>query len=577
MALAILCDVKPWLLCTLLASSACQDAPVGERPHVVLLTIDTIRPDALGCYGGPAGVSPHLDRLAEESVVYTQARTTAPITVPAHSSMLTGLYPPRHRVRDNGGTPLPAAAETLAEVAAEAGYETAAFVAARVLNSSIGMDQGFGVFNEPPRPRVVGHHYARRPAVEVVDAALSWLGRHDEQRPFFVWLHFFDPHQPNQPAPEFLRQANGNTYHGEVAGMDAQIGRFFDVLRARGWMDTTVVLAVGDHGEAFGEHGEDTHGAYCYDSTLRVPFLVRHPDGERAGERSSETVSVADVFPTLAEAMGVRVGAVDGQSLWSERAGAERGVYVESYYGHTQYGWSPIAGWVQGGKKYLHSSAPELYDLGADPAEANAILGDVEPFKRAIEKMVARPALAVEGAAAGEERLEELASLGYATGGSGGTAELPHPLADTGLPSPVDSRPEQALIDRASELAQTGGQPEAIRIYRRILADNPRNPSALQELSFLLLNAGRHQEAIPVLRKRLVIPPERGITHAKLGSSLEAIGKLPEAIVHLQRAVELAPSHQMMHEHLIRLLRRTGRAAEARPYIERLNALKQNP
>jgi arylsulfatase A-like enzyme len=547
-------------------------------PHVVLLTIDTIRPDALGCYGGPVGVSPHLDALAEESVIYTAARTTAPITAPAHSSMLTGLYPPRHRVRDNGGTPLPDSALTLAELAREAGYETAAFVAARVLNRATGLDQGFETYDEPPRPQVVGHHYARRPAVEVVNAALAWLEPRGPERPFLLWLHFFDPHQPSQPAPEFLRQANGDPYHGEVAGMDAQIGRFLGALRSRGLMDETVVLVVGDHGEAFGEHGEETHGAYCYDSTLRVPFLVRHPDGRRAGERSDETVSVADVFPTLVEAMGLAPeDGVDGRSLWRGPVEAGRGVYVESYYGYTQYGWSPIAGWVQGGRKYLHSSAPELYDLVRDPTEQANLDDDVEPFRRAIEKVAARPALESSAPAAGEERLEELAALGYATGGSGGETELPHPLAETGRPSPVDSRPEQELIDRASALAQTGGQAEAIRIYRQILADNPANPTALQELSFLLLGAARYQEAISVLKRRLEIPPERGITHAKLGSCYEAVGRLEEAIVHLRRAVELAPNHVRMHEHLIGLLQRNGRAAEAQPYVARLKELKSNP
>jgi len=571
--------VRPLPLSTLLFTAACGSAVPTEAPtHVVLLTIDTIRPDALGCYGGPAGVSPHLDRLARESVLYTAARTTAPITVPAHSSMLTGLYPPRHGVRDNGGTPLPAAARTLAEHAREAGYDTAAFVAARVLNRSVGLDQGFDVYDEPAPPEVVGHHYERRPASEVVDAALAWLEGRTGERPFFLWLHFFDPHQPSQPAPEFLRQAGGNPYHGEVAGMDAEIGRLFGALRGKGLMETTAVLAVGDHGEAFGEHGEATHGAYCYDSTLRVPLLVRRPDGRRAGERSGETVTVADVFPTLLEAMGLEPGdQLDGQSLWSAGVGPERGVYVESYYGHTQYGWSPIAGWVQGRRKYLHSSAPELYDLRLDPTEANPIEGDTEPFRRAIRAMAARPALTTSAPAAGEERLEELARLGYATGGSGAASELPHPLADTGRPSPVESRSEQALIDRASTLAQTGGTLEAIGLYRQILAQNPDNPTALQELSFLLIGAGRLREAVPVLLQRLEIPPERGLTHAKLGSCYEGLGQLGRAVEQLERAVQLAPGHVRMHEHLIRLLHRAGRGRDAQPYVERLTELKKSP
>ncbi len=565
-------------LVLVLALATCGRGSASAPASCVLLTIDTIRPDALGCYGGPAELTPHLDALARESVLYTEARTTAPITAPAHASMLTGLYPPRHGVRDNGGTPLSETARTLAELAREAGFETAAVVAARVLNRSVGLDQGFDLYDEPPRPRVVGHHYARRTASEVVDAALAWLRQRDPERPFLLWLHFFDPHQPSQPAPEFLRRANGDPYHGEVAGMDAQIGRFLDALRSRGLLEATTVIAVGDHGEAFGEHGEETHGAYCYDSTLRVPLLVRHPDGRRAGERSSETVSVADVFPTLAEAMGLATGSEhDGRSLWRGRIEAGRGVYVESYYGHTQYGWSPIAGWVQNGMKYLHSSAPELYDLARDPEETAPVAGDVEPFVRAIAAAAARPALERAARTADENRLEELASLGYATGGAGGDHALPHPLADSDRPSPVESRPEQALIDRASALAQTGGEAQAIRVYRDILKDNPQNPTALQELSFLLIGAGRFHEAVPVLQGRLEIPPERGLTHAKLGSCLENIDDLQGAVRHLARAVELAPEHVQMHEHLFRLLRRSGRTAEAQAVLERLNELKEGP
>ncbi len=563
------------VLLPLLALVACTRAPERVPLSAVLLTIDTIRPDALGCYGGPEGITPHLDALALESVLYTQARTTAPITAPAHASMLTGLYPLRHGVRDNAGTPLPPSARTLAELAGEAGFETAAFVAARVLNRSVGLAQGFELYDEPPRPRFVEHHYARRPASEVVDEALAWLQRRDPERPFLLWLHFFDPHRPYKPSAEFLRQAHGNPYHGEVAAMDAQIGRFLDALRERGLLERTAVVAVGDHGEAFGEHGEETHGAYCYDSTLLVPLLVRHPDGRRAGERSSETVSVADVFPTLVDALGLAAGSEhDARSLWRGRIEAGRGVYVESYYGYMQYGRSPIAGWVQGGKKYLHSSAPELYDLARDPDEATPVEGAVESFVRAIGAAAARPALEAPAPAADENRLEELAGFGYATAGAGGDHELPHPLADSNRLSPIESRPEQALIDRAGTLVQTGGGAEAIRIYREILEGNPENPTALQELSHLLIVAERFPEAIPVLRSRLKIPPERGITHAKLGACLESTDDLEGAVRHLRRAVELEPRHVMMHEHLFQLLRRSGQAAEAQAVRKRLRELK---
>ena len=546
-----------------------------DTPNALLITIDTIRPDALGCYGGPAQVSPVLDKLASQSVQYLNARTTVPITVPAHASMLTGLYPLRHRLRDNSTGRLPDSAHTLAELARERGFQTAAFIAARVLNHHVGLDQGFELYDEPARPERMGHHIPRRPAAEVTALAGDWLAQRDPERPFLIWLHFYDPHQPLEPEPEFLEQAGGNAYHGEVAGMDHQIGQFLAQID----LDETLVIVVGDHGEAFGDHGEQTHGTYCYESTLRVPFLIRYPDGTQAGKRSQETVSVVDVFPTLVDALGLDLPhKVDGESLWRREVSKDRGVYFESYYGWRHYGWSPLAGWAKGSLKYLHSSDPELYDLEQDPREASNLAAgmqpEIQPFRQAIQQLAALPALTLESESAGENQLQELAQLGYATGGSG-DGEVPHPLDSTQLPSPTETRAEQVLIDRGSLLAQTGKEPEAVDVYREILTRNPRNLTALQELSFLLIGLGKHEEALPILFARLALPPERGLTHAKVGTCLEARGDVEGAIRHLKLAVKLEPEHPRMLQHLLRLLGQQGRREEAAPYLRRLMEMQE--
>ena len=576
MGSAILCRMRarvPLMLFALFTSCGTTALP-PDAPNALLITIDTIRPDALGCYGGPPEVSPVLDELASQSVQYMNARTTVPITVPAHASMLTGLYPLRHRLRDNSSGRLPDSAHTLAELARERGFQTAAFVAARVLEHRVGLDQGFEVYDEPPRPDRIGHHIARRSAAEITASASDWMNQRDPERPFLLWLHFYDPHQPFEPEPEFLEQASGNLYHAEVAGMDHQIGRFLAQID----LDETLVIVVGDHGEAFGDHGEQTHGTYCYESTLRVPFLIRYPDGTQAGEQSQETVSVVDVFPTLVDALGLASPQkVDGESLWRRKVSADRGVYFESFYGWRHYGWSPLAGWARGTLKYLHSSNPELYDLELDPQEqSNLAAGtrhEIQPFREAIRQLAALPALTLESESPDEGHLRELAQLGYATGGSGDW-DAPHPLDSSQLPGPIETRAEQELIDRGSLLAQTGREQEAVDVYREILQRNPRNLTALQELSYLLIGLDQHAEALPILLERLALPPERGLTHAKLGTCLEAAGDVEGAIRHLKLAVKLEPEHLRMLQHLVRLLGQQGRRQEAAPYLRRLMELR---
>ncbi|MCB9914602.1 MAG: sulfatase [Planctomycetes bacterium] len=375
----------------------------------MLVTLDTTNPGALGCYSGRAGLTPHLDALAAEGVLYENARSVAPLTLPSHASMMTGLWPPRHTLRDNGLRALPESAETLAEAARARGYQTAACVAAVVLGESYGLDQGFDVYDAPHGAGPGHGHVLERSSAEVTAAALRWLDGRDRARPFFLWVHYFDAHAPYDPAPEFLARAQAlgearfPAYLGEVAQVDDAVGALLARLRAEGLLEHTLVAVVGDHGESLGRHGEPTHSLLAYDATIRVPLLLRYPDGYRAGERSAEFVSVADVAPTLLEALDLAPGgALDGRSLYRRAVPPGRGVYFESSYGWLNYGWSPLSGWASAEGTYLHSSAPELFPgpagtrgeerWAAEPALAARLLA-------ALEAATAGPALADDGAA----------------------------------------------------------------------------------------------------------------------------------------------------------------------------------
>jgi arylsulfatase A-like enzyme len=283
-----------WWLVLVVASTACAGTSRPAPPNVLLVTIDTWRADRLG-----TGVSPHLDRLARSAIRFTAARTAAPLTLPSHTTILTGLLPPAHGVRENGIDVLSDAHPTIARLLRNAGYRTAAFVGAYVLDRRFGLSAGFDTYDDriPRDPAATERLEAERPASAVVDAALTWLNQPptDQPPPFFVWLHLYDPHAPYSPPPDF-RGRTASPYDDEIAYADAQAGRLLEWLRAHQTAAGTLTIVVGDHGEGLGDHGERTHGMLLYDSTLRVPMIVAAP-GQREGVRA-DAVSLADVAPT---------------------------------------------------------------------------------------------------------------------------------------------------------------------------------------------------------------------------------------------------------------------------------------
>ncbi len=534
----------------------------------LLITLDTVRWDALSTTGAPPGLTPELDALARESVQFLWARTTAPLTAPAHASMLTGLYPPRHGVRDNGSARLPTEAETLAERLRAAGLSTAAFVAAAVLDASVGLDQGFETYDGVERfAEQEGVHFARRDAAQVVDAALAWLAAQPPERPFFLWVHLFDAHAPYEPPPEFLQRAGGHAYLGEVAYVDHHVGRLRAALRSTGREDETLVVVVADHGEGLDQHGELTHASFAYDSTIRVPLLVRHPDGRGAGTRSDRIVSVVDVYPTVLRALGLETRgttatALDGRDLLGAELAPDRGVYFETYYGFVHFGWSPLAGWADAAGKYLHSSAPLFYRPASDPHENRNLFEQepdaARPYRRALEAVGTWTALTAERTAdhAGPG-VEELRALGY---GSSGDASEPLPAATcpTGLPARHERLEEYALYLRARSLAESREDARACELLREILVDNPRNLYALDQLGASLARLEHWDEVVETLTRRLGLGPGQASTHVNLGFALESLGSLDEAEAHYVRALELDPGHPTAAANLARLREPAG-------------------
>jgi arylsulfatase A-like enzyme len=552
-----------------LAAAGCGEAQrAPPLDNAILITLDTTRADALACYGGPEAVAPNLAALARESRVYEQARTVVPLTLPAHASMLTGLTPLRHLVRDNSLDALPQSADTLAERARERGLATAAFVSAVVLDRVYGTDQGFDVYDQPSRTLAqTTSHAGERGADATVAAARAWLAARDRSRGFLVWIHLFDAHAPYAPSAASLAQAGGNAYLGEVAAMDRALGGLLDELRSDGTLDRTLVVLTADHGESLGEHGEATHGAYCYDATLRVPLLVRDPARAAHGEREAAPVSVVDIAPTIAEALDLRAFDCDGTSLFRRAAPPSRRLYFESYYGYLSYGWSPLSGCFDERAKYIHSSQPELYDLVADPRELRDLAAeranDSPRYREGIAAAAARPALArAESDQVDAAMLERLRAVGY-TGGGAHAHALPGPLDPSELPSPRTRVDELARTLDAQGLSDLGRHAEAVDALRPIAAANPRNYVALERLGNALVLLGRHAEAVAPLEALCANGPQWAGAHYNLGVALYSSGQQDRGLDHFRRAIALDPGHVQALDALAKVLEARGARAEA--------------
>lgn len=426
----------PALLLVVTGLAAACRIPLVRPSGLVMITLDTTRADRLPPYGFVGVATPAIDRLATEGVVFDNVESVAPLTLPAHASIFTGLYPQHHGVRDNVAPPLDPAHRTLAQILHTRGFRTAAFVGSMVLGRDRGLASGFEVYNDggradsaPPR---------RRPASDVVDDACAWI-RDIDDAPFFLWVHLYDAHA-SQTLPLEYRRAYGDNYEGAIAYMDTQIARLLDAMRQQHLLARSAIVVAGDHGESLGEHGEREHGIFVYEGATHVPLIV-HGAGVTA-KRVNTVTSLVDVLPTVLDLLGITLpGIIDGRSLAPALRGVavpDRTVYAESMY-PKRFGWAPLRMIRDGNLKYIDAPRPELYDLRTDSweqrnlaaarpatvADMRAQLAVLAAETRA--EQTARPALE-------PETLRGLAALGYVSPGRAAVAIPP----DDGGADPKD-------------------------------------------------------------------------------------------------------------------------------------------
>ena len=467
-------------------------APDGTP--VVLISVDTLRSDRLPAYGYDGVETPAIDSLRRDGVLFERAYTHVPLTLPAHTSLLTGVLPPIHGVRDNlGYTVDPSRAPPLQQTLKEAGYATGAGVSAFVLRRETGIDAGFDFYEDRidvgSMPGQTGVQSIQRRGRETVNAIVPWL-RTAADEAFFLFVHIFEPHTPYEPPPEFAARFP-SLYDGEVAAADEAVGVLLDELRSLGVYGKALIVFLSDHGEGLGDHGEDEHGLFLYRSTLQVPLIIKLPESERAGEAVSEPVQLIDVYPTLVTALGLPPGQdLQGVSLL-HRSRPDVGaypIYSETVFPRLHFGWSDLAAVIVGRHHFIEAPQPELYDLLEDPDEAHNLV-DSEPSLQnelratlsAFDRDMESPAVT------DEETRQRLAALGY-VGGAAVTDE--DVLAD-----PKEKVETLTHIQDAYRLYAEGNFEAAVVAYQKIVEENPKIEDAWDYLALSQLGLDRPEAA----------------------------------------------------------------------------------
>jgi choline-sulfatase len=585
-------------LAALLLAACSRGAGPGTPRNLVLITLDTVRADHLGCYGDVAAETPALDRLAREGVRFAQASSAVPLTLPSHSSILSGLVPPHHGLRNNGAGVFPEGTATLATVLQAQGWRTGAFVGAFVLDHRFGLARGFDVYDDDiERDPSVGESLeAERPGSVVMDRALAWLnGAHETggetkgpARPFFLWVHLYDAHAPYTPPSPWRERHPGRPYDGEIAAVDAQVGRLMAELERRGLAAGTVVAVAADHGEGLGEHGELTHGLLLYEPTLRVPLLVRAP-GVAAGQVVETPVSLVDVAPTLAGLLGTRLpapaaGRLDGNDLSAAlRAGREPApadLYAETQY-PAVFGWSPLAALRRRNLKYIAAPRPELYDLARDPGETKNVAADAATrtgFAARLATIEAGAVQAPRGNAVDADARARLASLGYVSGTSGTASAAPaaRPAAGADAPDPERLVDLFQRFERAHNGLQSGRPEDAGRALAELSAlveADPRNPVFRGELARAYRQRRDLEHALPLYRQAAADAPADPEAWYNLAAALQEAGRAGEAKTAIERAVHLDPGRPEAHNTLGIIHLAEGRPEEARREFEIASSL----
>jgi choline-sulfatase len=549
-------------------------------PNIILVTMDTVRADRMGFLGSRSKLTPNLDAVAAASEVFTAAYSQAPITPVSHATILSGTYPQFHGVSDFG-KPLPAEVPFLPAVLKAHGYTTAAFVGSVILDPKNGLapgfDRGFDVYDAGYRvrksPKESRYGVVERRAFDVVDRAAAWL-KTKERGPYFLWIHLFDAHDPYEPPAPYASKAS--KYDGEVAYVDAAIGRLIRVLKQRQEYASSALLVTADHGESLGAHGERTHGLFLYDETMRVPLLLKLP-GITAAKRKKQRVELVDITPTLLKLANAPAPAeMQGKSLLEGSTEADSPAYSETHYPSRAFGWSSLA--AIRSDKYLFVRAPrrELYDLSQDPAETNNIAAKstavADVMSARLDELRAKTSAdrkSVSGARSAEQA-QQLAALGYASGSDREQA----PGAPTGI-DPKDKVEIANDLHDAIVAVEDGRYAEAQPLLTDIVRDQPQIYTAQYQLGLVYAKQKQFAAAIPHLRKAVEIQPDAAIAHYELGLALFETGDLKGAAPEFETVTEKMPKWADAQFSLGSVYARTDRLRDA---LDRLQlAIESNP
>ncbi len=546
------------------------------RINVLLITLDTTRADHIGCYGNTAALTPALDSLAKRGVLWECARTPAPLTLPSHSSLFTGLYPAEHGLRTNGMGSLPKSIPTLAERLSTAGYDTAAIVASFVLDRKFGLHRGFEFYDDDqPSVGLKGNtHERQRDGRLVVESALDWLGR-PRRRPFFCWVHFYDAHHPYDPRVDvFGEQFKTRPYDGEIAYVDKQVQRLLDYLKERRLDERTLVIVIGDHGEGLGEHDEREHALTLYDQSLLVPWIWAGP-GVASGRRVGQPVGLIDFTPTLLDHLGLKsIAGTTGRSLRPGLQGqtVTPGVcYAATDDPLTEHGCSPLRSLSTERWKYIRSTDPELYDLAADPHELHNLasklpdqLAECESDLVALERRL-KPREADAVTLSAKDR-QVLSSLGYL----GGMSSLPtgKPIS---LPDIKHRLPIFNAMEDAQELDDSGQSDLAVDRFRELLKTSPDYSLIRLKLADALSRLGKLDEARMELNTVLEKEPENFEAYYRLGGIELAEQHLEAGVAQFERTLHDPPGADELL-YVGQLLVHFGQPGRGRSYLERAAA-----
>lgn len=570
-------------------------------PNVLLITLDTTRADRIGAYGYERARTPVLDRFARDGVLFEHAVSPAPLTLPVHASLFTGLYPTEHGLRTNGTGSLPKTMTTLGEILSAEGYDTAAFVASFVLDSKFGLARGFQKYDDDlsgAAPTQDTIHRFRDGAL-VVDAALEWLSN-DRSAPFFCWVHLYDPHAPYDPrVDEFGDDFLDSPYDGEIAYTDRQVGRLLEFLKQH---PETIVIIVGDHGESLGDHFELQHGYTLYSATQHVPLMFRGVPETSPGTRVGGMASLVDMLPTITEMLGLSSPEnISGESFLASLRGGDapaRDVYGATDDPYLQSGWSPLRSLTADGWRYIRTSKPELYDLATDPQELHNLAAENPQKLEAMENQLAdleSTLLLGEADAVQLSDAEQraLASLGYAAGSDDVIDVTENNLPDVKDMLPFNMRTQAAIdlmedgnVDEAvsqlrdivaasppehvssrlylaSALQRQEKYDEAESIYNAVLARRPDDESALFQLGAMYAERGDFPKAIEMFQKSLDIEPEATEPLFNLGLAYDRMGDREQAIKRFERVIQLDAAFPGVWSALGNLRARSGQTAEA--------------